>query len=163
MNLATNKSGLEQQLEDMKRLNAIFEKINRLSNDFAWANAFTDDLFMHQPFLLSMLTGYQFDLSALELDEALKLYIAVWEYFKVNPKVKTNAITEAQFDRFHNINIKVFVVNDPADRETMTVLLAAIFERFVNRPVLFNMETQTKGALMIGVKSIIECFEEITS
>ena len=163
MNLATTKSDLPQQMEDLKRIIGIFDKINKLSNDLIWANAVTDELFICQPFLLSMLMGYKYDLSTIELDETLNLYFAVWEYFKIDPKVKLNAITKDRFEHFQNTNIQIFAINDPASRETVTILLAAIFERFKNRPVLLNMETQIKGAIMIGVKSIIECFEEISS
>ncbi len=163
MKLATDKCNLENQLKDLTRVIAIFEKIHRLSNDFAWANTITDELFIYQPFLLSMLIGYKFDLSPSELEETLNLYIAVWEFFKVNPKAKTNKITEAMFERFQKMNIKVFELNDPVEKDTVTILLAAIFERFRKRPALFSMDTQTKGAIMVGVKSIIECFEEITS
>jgi hypothetical protein len=46
MNLTTNHSDLEIQLEDMKRITGITEKIDRLSNGAVWLNQITDELFM---------------------------------------------------------------------------------------------------------------------
>lgn len=161
MDLPTNNCDPGLQLEDLKFINAIFEKIRRHSNDLFWANTVTDELFRYQPFLLSMLMGYKPDLSPSELDEALQLYIAIWEYFKVDPKVKTTAITEARFYHFHDLNVLLFATMDPIELKTTTILLAELFKQFVSRPALLHMETQKRAALMIAVKSRIECFEEL--
>jgi len=143
-------------LEERKPIYAIFARISLLASDFDWAGTVTDELFIYQPFLLSMLMGYQFDLSASELEEALVLYTAVWEHYKVNPKVKNKAVTETRFDHFHDNYMRERIEN-----ESGTVLLAVILERFASRPVLRRMEIQTKAALVTGIKSRIACFEEL--
>ena len=40
-------------------------------------------------------------------------------------------------------------------------LMASIFLRFDERPMLLKMDIQKKGSIMIGIKSFIECFEKI--
>lgn len=162
MNMANNLSKLENKYEDFKRINLILEKIERLSNDFDYANHSTDELYIYQPFLLSVMMGYKFDLKADELEEALALYTVIWEYFKIHPKVKTSQVTENQFEHFQDLNIKMLNKADPTELEKTTILQAVLFEKFRNRPALMNMETQTKAALMIGIKTMIDCFEDLT-
>jgi len=40
-------------------------------------------------------------------------------------------------------------------------LLTGIFYQFNNKKPLINMDNETRGQIMIGIKSLIECFEEI--
>jgi hypothetical protein len=78
-------------------------------------NQVTDELFMHQPFLLSLLMGYKLDLSATELNEALTLYMTIWEYFKASPEAKTRATTEIRFEHFQELNIKMLATMESAE------------------------------------------------
>ena len=139
----------------------IFEKMNRLEYDFAWANQITDELMVHQPFLASMMAGYKFDLPPQEMDEVLKLYVAVWEFFKTDPIAKVTAITESQFDRLHTFNVNLMTKNDSVDGATISVLLSVIIQRFGTRPTFKQMNVQKLGALIVGIKSTIECFQEL--
>jgi hypothetical protein len=43
----------------------------------------------------------------------------------------------------------------------VTILQAKLFERFISQPVLLDLENQKKGALLVGIKSTIDCFEEL--
>lgn len=163
MEIITNKSPQKLQMEDLRRIMTIFDKIIKLENDIDYAHLTTDELFKHQPFMLSMLMGYKLDLAKAELNEVLNLYITIWEYFKIDPILKIKAITEAQFDRIHESNIELFATKKTVKMKVVPVLYAAILQRFENHPVLFCMEPHPKTAVMIGAKSIIECFQELTT
>ena len=162
MKVITINSPVDLQMEDLDRILSIFDEISQYENDLKSAEAITDELHIYQPFLLSILMGYKFDLSPEELGEALTLYIAIWEYFKIDSRVKSRKITDTQFERLHNNNMQLLVKNDPANMEDVAILFNVIVERFMKRPVLSGMGTKSKAALMIGTKSIIECFQELT-
>ena len=40
-------------------------------------------------------------------------------------------------------------------------LLAAVLLRYSERPVIAKMDEQMKGHIFIGIKSFIECFENL--
>jgi hypothetical protein len=50
--------------------------------------------------------------------------------------------------------------NDLQNLKSKALLTAIIF-RFNERPILIKMEVSKKGAVMIGIKSFIECFEAL--
>lgn len=160
--IANIHSPMELQMEDLDRIISIFDNITKHENDRKWAETVTDELYIYQPFLLSVMMGFKFDLSPEELAEATTLHIAIWEYFKIDPKVKSKKITMDQFQRLVDSNMQL-QAKKPQDIIEVALLFNVIIERFGKRPVLSRMKTQSKGQLIIGTKSFIECFQELIS
>jgi hypothetical protein len=149
------------------------KKIDEIDADYV--NSASDEIFKHQPFFLTVMLGHRHDVSNYELEEIMKLYFLVWEYFRSNPKIKTKLVTESSFNKIQKRNIEMLKYsdgetngNDKLDIYTQDIqtikskaLLAAIFLRFNDRPTLFKMDIIIKGVIMIGIKSFIECFESL--
>jgi hypothetical protein len=143
--------------------------------DADYVNTVSDEIFEMQPFFLSVLLGYSYDVSMDELEEIMKIYFIVWEYFRSNPNVQKKRVTGSFFNKIQQKNIEMlkYTEGEPEENEKLEIfsydlqnlksksLLAAIFLRFNERAVLVNMDFNNKGAVMIGIKSFIECFEEI--
>ncbi|EOR96748.1 hypothetical protein ADIARSV_0011 [Arcticibacter svalbardensis MN12-7] len=109
------------------------------------------------------MAGYKIDLKPQELDEVLNLYIAIWEFFKTDPQTKVKAITESQFDQLQIFNINLVGKDTFSGGETTSVMLSAIIQRIGTHPTFQKMGIQKRGALIVGVKSTIECFQELAS
>jgi hypothetical protein len=53
------------------------------------------------------------------------------------------------------------ITGSDLDHLKSKALLSGIFYRFDTQPILMKMDSGLEGTLLIGMKSIIECFEEI--
>lgn len=143
--------------------------------DAEYVNSVSDEIFKQQPFFLSVLLGYTFDVSKIELEEIMKIYFLIWEYFKTNKRIPNKKITAGQFEKIQKRNIQMlkFSEGEPTQTDKMNVysldlqnlksksLLSAILYRYQNRAVLRKMDIEKKGIILIGIKSFIECFETI--
>jgi len=145
------------------------------SVDKQYVSSAFEELEQFQPFLLSLLLGYHLDLNTSELDEVIKVYLIVWEYFKDKRNIKERQLTEMQFEEAQKRNIDFFKYLDTErskedfinttsinlENIQSKALIAGILLRFDITPVLSNLKGDMKGIVIIGIKSLIECFEEI--
>jgi hypothetical protein len=163
----------EKDIDDTTRVGEIIKKINNISDDYARSES--DVIFQQQPFLISLVLGHQNDLSAGEIEELTKLLFIIWEYFKHNGNIRRVKVTELQFEKIQlrNMYLLKYLEGEPGQKEKTEVitsdlehlnskaLLTGIFLRFNTQEALIKMKTETKGILLIGMKSLVECFEEI--
>jgi hypothetical protein len=138
-----------------------------------YVNSISDELFRCQPFFLTVLPGYRIDMSMEELEEIIKIYFLVWEYSRLKPTIQTNQVTESNFNKILEKNIKMLKYSEGETKEKdkseifaydlqnlkSKALITSVFFRFNERPVLLKMDIQKKGSIMIDIKSFIECFE----
>jgi hypothetical protein len=167
----TNIKFTQNDFDEINKVAKLLKKIDHI--DAAYADTVSDEIFQRQPFFLSVLMGYQFDVSMEELDEIIKIYILIWEYFSSNPNVQKKQVTQAYFERIQTRNIEMlkYSEGEPTEEEKRKVyshdlqklksksLWTAILFRCDDRPVLKKMDIETKGMILIGMKSFIECFE----
>lgn len=163
----------QNDFDETDQLAEIVKQIDHA--DLAYANAISDDIFQRQPFFLSVILGYQFDVSKEELEEIIKISFLIWEYFRSNPNVHKKKVTQTCFEKAQakNIEILKYAEGESNGRAKMKVysydlqklksktLWTAILFRFDNCSVLQKMNTETKGFILIGMKSFIDCFETI--
>jgi len=137
-------------------------------------NAISDEIYKKKPFFLIVLLGYNFDITPVELEELMKVYFLIWEYFKDNQNVQARKITEQQFEKIQDRNIgmlryadgestdqrKVLYENDLQNLKSKALWTAILF-RFNDRLDLIKMDPETKGMILIGIRTFIECFETV--
>ena len=147
------------------------------SIDEHYINTTSDELLKYQPFLLSLLLGDRMDRSPYELEEMMKFYFIIWEYFKNKKNIKSKKLSEKQFEKKQNKNIELlkYLDGETQDIEFENVtsidlekikskaLFSGIILRINTHPAFSGMPIATKGIIMIGIKSIIECFEDIVN
>ena len=165
----------EQDKIEAIRISKIINKIDRIDIDYF--HVITDEMNQYQPFLLSILLGYRFDLKPEEHGEIIKIGLLIWEYFRENKNIRNKKLTEQHFERILKRNLEMLKYlegeSDPAELLNITgsdldhlkskALLSGTFYRFDTQPILMKMDSGTKGTILIGMKSIIEFFEEIGS
>ena len=163
--------------EDKKeslRVGQLIKKIELI--DEKYVNEESDIISEKQPFLISLILGYRFDLKPLELEEIMKVIFLIWEFFKKHPKTETAKITETQFMRIKQRNVymlkyfegeqsensKLEVISADIENLYSKSLFTGVIFQFNQQVALLNMNTETRGIVLVGLKSLIECFEEIT-
>jgi len=158
---------------EIRILAGSIRKIDQIDADYV--NTISDEIFKMQPFFLAALLGHRLDVSMDEMEEIMKIYFLVWEYFRLNPNVQKKQVTESYFNKVQKRNIEMLKYSDGESKEKDKLeiysyniqnlksksLLTAIFFRFNERPILLKMDIEKRGAVMIGIKSFIECFETI--
>jgi hypothetical protein len=163
----------DADFEETKKLAPLFAKIDTI--DAGYVEATSKEISQYQPFLLSLLLGYRLDVTMPEVEEIMKIYFLLWEYFKDQKNIKYYPITKRQFMQAEERNIAFlrYLEGEPSPAATTEVtgldlenvrsktLYAGILYRFKHRVVLAEMEERNKGIVLIGVKSLLDCFENI--
>ncbi|NLO69872.1 MAG: hypothetical protein GX102_02755 [Porphyromonadaceae bacterium] len=143
--------------------------------DEGYVNEISDEIFKQQPFFLTVLLGYRLDTSPEELEEIMKIYFLIWEYFKQYKNLPTKKVTEAHFEKIQNRNIQMlqYIEGEPEQNDKLKIysddlqnlkskaLLAAVLFRYNHKPVLLKMDEYKRGIIFVGIKSFVECFETI--
>ena len=159
--------------KEVAELAHVVKKIDLLNADYV--NSLSDEIFPLQPFFLTVLLGYRFDVTPEEHDEIIKIYFLIWEYFRKNKNVQTKKVTETYFEKVQDSQIEMLqyiedesdekekgkIYTDDLQKLKSKALLTAVLYRYTSRPVLIKMDEKSKGILFIGIKSFIECFESI--
>jgi hypothetical protein len=160
-------------LQETNKVAGLIQKIDQI--DGVYLQSICDEMFKFQPFMLSVMLGYRFDVPAQDMDEIIKLYCLVWEYFKGKKNIKEHQLTEEMFEKAIKRNVDFFkyldgegYANDFMNTTTSDLehikskaLLTGIFYRWNTHPGIVKMEDQIKSDLLIGLKSIIEGLEEL--
>jgi hypothetical protein len=173
LHLRLKETFTEKDFSDFRFISEIISKLNALDNGYASSES--DVIFKHQPFLISLILGYRIDLKQEELEEITILIFLIWEFFKVSKNTLVTKITEMQYQSVVNRNMSLLkhYDNEPVVKQKSDIiiadlkkmrsiaLLSTLFHSFETQSALVNMEKETRGIVMIGLKSLIECFEEI--
>lgn len=161
---------------DFKEVPEIAKLQSKIDNmDAKYVYEISDEIFQKQPFLLSVLLGYRLDTTPEELEELMKVYFMIWEYFKSHKNVQSKKVTETYFEKIQRRNIQMlkYTEGEPENGDKLKIfsgnlqnlkskaLFAAISFKFNNSPGLSKMDAELKGIIIIGIKSFIECFETI--
>jgi hypothetical protein len=136
----------------------------------------TDEMYIYQPFLLSMLLGYKLDTKDAELDEIVKIFLLIWEIFKDKRNIRTVKLTEQCFEQAHDKNIALlkYLDGEGSDKVRGELvsndlkglgskgLFATILAKFHTKSALVRMNMEKRGIILVGIKSLIEALEGIS-
>lgn len=163
----------QNDFNEIESLAESIKKIDQIDSDYV--SFISDEIYSRQPFFLSVLLGYRIDVTMEELEEIMKIYFLVWEYFRFKPNVQTIKVTESYFNKVLMKNIKMLKYSEGETNEIDKLemfssdlqnlksksLMTSVLFRFNERPTLLKMDIQKKGSIIIGIKSFVECFETI--
>ncbi|MBK9448095.1 MAG: hypothetical protein IPN95_01495 [Bacteroidetes bacterium] len=152
-------------------LEKLFQRADQLTDKQRLA--MVTDFERCQHFLEDMLEGYEFDLEPPALEAMAQCYFVIWEHFKDKKNSQKRAIAESQFIRLHKRNLQaiqasdnpgnpafstLFVFQNPAS----VLLMEGIQKRFEGKPELQTLPLFTRTELLLDLRSLIDCFEEVT-
>ena len=167
---------MELSESDINEANKVADLMFKIDNwDVDYINSISNEILQYQPYFLSVLAGVRLEVTEEELEEFLKIYFLIWEFFRKDKNVLAKKVTEADFLKVHNKQIEMlrYMEGEPTKKEKGKVvsydfqkiksrsLLAAVLLRYSDRPVIAKMDEQMKGHIFIGIKSFIECFENV--
>ncbi len=163
----------EEDKNESLRVGQLIKKIELIDKEFV--DKESDLIFVKQPFLISLLIGYSYDFKELELEEIMKMIFLIWEYFKDHSQINQTKISESQFERIHQRNIYMLkyyegeqgqkasmelISNDLKNLKSKSLFGGIVFQ-FFEKASLSEMENEDRGIILVGMKTLIECFEEI--
>lgn len=120
-----------------------------------------------------MLLGYRTDLEEDQLEDILRVLLLIWEFFKDKQQYSGQQIQAAQFERIQNRNAamlkymdgaesgeeKTFITKSDLSKLKSKALFSAVMFLLNHLQSLARMDMYDKGILLVGMKSLIECFE----
>ncbi len=157
--------------KETTELAELLKNIDNLNMDYGLA--LSDEMFQCQPYFLSTLFGYQLDVMPQEFNEIMKIYFLIWGYYKAKKEIPTKKITKADFEKIQlrHIQMLKYAEGEANPKEVSNIyandlenvksksLWAAILLRFNTQPVLIKLNAQSKGVILVGLKSFIEFFD----
>jgi len=170
-----NKKSLVS-LEDIAESKVVVDIIIRVDAiDEFYVNTESEILSKKQPFLISLLLGYRFDLNEFELEEVMKIIFVIWEYFKKYDKVNKVKISKRVFEKKQKGNMQMLnsiednvdtnykndVITSDLNNLKSKALLVGVLSIFNHKKALIDLDEEKKDVIIIGMKSIIECFDDI--
>ena len=155
----------QNDLKEVIELTGLQKKIDNI--DAEYVNLISDEIFQKQPFYMTVLLGYRIDTTPEELEEIMKIYFLIWEYFRLNKNVQTKKVTETNFETIQRKHLEMlhYADGEPGQLGKMEVyssdlqnlrskaLLTAVLFRYNNRPVLLKMDEFKKGIILVGIKT----------
>lgn len=155
---------------ETSELAGLIRKID--TSDAEYVERISDEIFKYQPFFLTVVLGYRMDISSQELEEMMRIYLLVWEYFKSNKNLPKKKVTQTQFEEVQRRNMYMLhysegeseesrdkIYTDELQNLNSKSLWAAVHFRYNTRPVLVNIDSEIKGIILIDILSFIQCFE----
>jgi hypothetical protein len=160
---------------DVKRVVALYAKMENELQDISDLLKIKEELLKYQPFVLSIITGYQIDVpDPDEFEPILKLYLFIWMYYMDNKAVRKTKITESMYVKEQDEIIEMLRQSEKSDNQEKDKLANKYIEQlqskalmtfilflFVEDPILQKLDRQAGGAVLIGYKTILKCFEKI--
>lgn len=171
--IRTMKETNSSRLADYAILTRIAEEI--INGDENHINGLIAEVVANQTFLASTIVNYTGTLEPEVSEDIFNLYLVVWGLYRHFPECRDTAITARQFERVQQRNISMFryldqeddngqfrdIVRDDHRRLNHGVLMQYISHCFQSWKSLKQMETNEYCTTLVGIKSVIECLEEI--
>ncbi len=163
----------ENDFREVEKVAEIIKEVEH-SNIPELVNSF-EEIESYQPFLISLLLGYKDQLDKIELDELANTLIIIWRFYQNYPKTMEVSITADLYQNFDEKNIRFLNYltgepNEEAKLKTIALdldslkskaLLTGLFYRYNENKNLSSMEKGLKGEVLLGLKSLIQCFDSI--
>jgi len=154
-----------------EKVGALIRKLNDIDGDYL--NSELEVILEKQPFIISLLLGYRSDFNENELEDIARVLFLIWEFFKDSNNCMSKQIHAQQFEKVQERNISMLRyldgVNTDEEQSYVTrsdlshlkskALLTGVMFQFDHLQSLTKMGINEKGMLIIGMKSLIECFE----
>ena len=162
-----------KDLKDLAKVESLIRMIDSQEQDYFMK--VLDEMQLYQPFLLSVLLGYQFDLTPPQHERVIKIFVLIWAYFGDRKNLRKKQIRDADLEHRLAGNIRTLerfeketttkgkdaVFTDDMARVNATGLYAAIFHMVHSDKLFEKMGIRDRAYLVMGLKNIIESIEAL--
>jgi hypothetical protein len=160
--------------KDFNETRIVEKLIKKVENvDLLEANKISERIVKNQPFIMSLLIGYKFDVKEEPLNDIMKMLFVIYLFFEESAKINMKQINSSEFEEFHNRNIKFlkYLSGEQNDKNKSEVnkhflsnlryksLLTGILVMSNTQKGFKQMNGESKGIILIGIKTLIDCLE----
>lgn len=160
----------EDDFLQVERVAAILNEVGPMNPEELFQSL--EEINQFQPLMIRLLLGYKDRLREQELNEFARDLIIIWKFFDNNVFIRKNPLTEEFFMEVDKKNIEFmkylsgehsgtsFDEACAADLESLEskALFTGMLFRYNEIEAIKQMDTELKGEILLGVKSLIECF-----
>jgi len=141
--------------------------------DLIEASKISERIVKKQPFIMSLLIGYKFDVKEEQLNEIMKMLFIIFLFFEKQTKIDKYQINPIDFESHQKKNIKFlkYFSTEP-NKETQVksnelylsnLRFKSLFTGILmmsNTSVNFRtLSPELRGIIIIGMKTLIDCLE----
>ena len=160
--------------KDITETHIVGELIKKVEKiDLQEANNISERIVKNQPFIMSLLIGYKFDVKEEALNDIMKMLFVIYLYFEKKTEINKKQINSREFEKCQNQNIQFLKYfsgeqNSNDKLETNKQYLANLKCKNLFTGILVMSNTQKdfkrinrelKGIILIGMKTLIDCLE----
>ena len=159
---------------DFNELNIVKKLIKKVENlDLIEASNLSERIVKNQPFIMSLLIGYKFDVKEEELEDIMKMLFVTYLFFEESTEINKKQIDSKIFEERQTLNVKFLKYfsedqNDENKSETNKHYLSNLRYKSLFTGLLLmsntqkyfkSMDGELKGIIMVGMKTLIDCLE----
>lgn len=143
----------------MKAVLRLMERIQR--DEPAYIDDMMKEISRNQPFLLSLCGGIIQDTSTAVANDMAQILLLIWGFFREYPAVWKVQVTARQYERIQNRSISMLQYGQDIKKLRSKALFADIAMDVAGRKKLAILDQADASTICLGMKCLIECFEEI--
>ena len=161
----------KKDIVETKFVGELIKKVDKIG--LTEASEITDRIVKNQPFIMSLLLGYKFDVKAEQLNDIMKMLFVIYLFFEKKTDVSKNQIDSKEFESYEKRNIQFlkYFSGEPTKKnqlETNEQYLSNLNYKSLFTGILFmsntqiglkKMNSETKGIVILGMKTLIDCLE----
>jgi hypothetical protein len=164
----------DKDVNDTRIVQKLIAKVE--NGDLLEVSEISDRIVKNQPFIMSLLIGYKFDLEE-EVEEALgevmQMLFVIYLFFEESTKINKKQVSAREFEKAQNRNMKFlkYFSGEQSDKDRLEAnrqflaslrcksLLAGILAMSNTQVGLNKLSGELKGIILIGMKTLIDCLE----
>ena len=129
---------MELSQSEINEANEVADLMFKIDNwDADYITSLSSEILQYQPYFLSVLAGVRVEVTEEELEEILKIYFLIWEFFRENKNVLEKKVTEADFNKVldKQVDMLRYMEGEPTKKEKGKVV-SYDFEKIKSRSLL---------------------------
>jgi hypothetical protein len=161
----------QKDINETRFVGELIKKINTI--DLTEASNVSDRIVKNQPFIMSLLIGYKFDVEEDQLNDVMKMLFIIYLYFENKTNIGAKKIGPKEFEKYEKRNIQFlkYFSGEQNNKSQLEVnkqylsnlkcksLFTGILAMANTQISLKKMNSELKGIIVMGMKTLIDCLE----
>lgn len=159
---------------DIDEAQIVRELIKKVGNiELQEASEISDRIAANQPFIMSLLMGYTFDVEGDQLDDIMKMLFVIYLFFESHTETNRKQIDVIEFEYHQRQNVKFLKYFSgeetlgsqlEANKQYLyslkfKALFAGILVMSNTQMSFKRMSGELKGIIVLGMKTLVDCLE----
>lgn len=160
-----------RDLEETKLVAALLKKVKQL--DLTEVESISARMVEHQPYMMSLLLGYRFDVEKDQLDDVMRMLFLIYLFFERKTEIKKKQIDAEEFRKHQSKNghyLKylegtkgrkaIAKINEEYLAHLRYIsLFTGVIDLAQTQVSFQRIDPEVKGIVVLGMKTLIDCLE----